>query len=65
VSAHSDAALGWRRLAGGGMEIHAVPGDHLRIIEEPHCRVLAERLKAGLRDAAENGRVGARSADAV
>jgi thioesterase domain-containing protein len=58
VSAHSDAALGWRRLAGGGMEIHAVPGDHRRMIEEPHCRVLAERLEVVLLDAAENGRAG-------
>jgi hypothetical protein len=33
------------------VEIHAVPGRHGQITEEPHVRVLAEKLKACLDEA--------------
>ncbi len=39
-----DPQLGWGRLAGGGLEIHDVPGDHESIFREPHIQVLAEKL---------------------
>ena len=41
-------ALGWSRLAGGGVEVHLVPGDHFTMLREPYVRVLAERLEACL-----------------
>ncbi len=37
---------GWQQLAGGGLEIHIVPGGHLTMLAEPHVRVMAEKLKA-------------------
>jgi thioesterase domain-containing protein len=40
------AALGWRSLAAGGVEVHPVSGDHYSLIRKPQVRALAERLKA-------------------
>lgn len=40
-----DPALGWQALAGGGLEIHDVPGDHISMFEEPNVRTLAGTLK--------------------
>ena len=37
--------LGWETLAGGGLDIHDVPGGHTSIFEEPNVRTLAETLK--------------------
>ena len=37
--------LGWETIAGGGLEIHDVPGSHYTMCEEPNVRTLAERLK--------------------
>ncbi len=38
--------LKWQKLALGGLEVHAVPGDHKTILLEPHVSVLAQRLRA-------------------
>jgi aspartate racemase len=48
---HRDPFLGWSELVEGGVAIHEVPGLHGQIIEEPHVRVLAEKLKACLDEA--------------
>jgi thioesterase domain-containing protein len=40
--------LGWDHVAVGGVEVHEVPGDHVTLLEEPHVRVLAARLKTCL-----------------
>jgi len=48
VGTHKDLTLGWKNLAGGGLQIYDVPGDHLSMFEEPNVRVLAETLKAVL-----------------
>jgi aspartate racemase len=37
--------LGWGKLAGGGLEIRQVPGEHLTMMDEPHVQRLAEQLK--------------------
>jgi aspartate racemase len=42
---------GWKGLAAGGMEFHAVPGGHLTMVAEPHIRVLAEKLRSCLEKA--------------
>ena len=47
-----DPRLGWRELVGEGLEVHAVPGDHLTMLTEPHIQVLAQRLTTRL-DAAQ------------
>ena len=38
----------WNQLAGGGLEIHSVPGDAASMMREPHVQVLAEKLRAAL-----------------
>jgi thioesterase domain-containing protein len=40
--------LGWARLAGKGIEINPMPGDHNTLLDEPHARILAEKLNAYL-----------------
>ncbi|MGH7844015.1 MAG: non-ribosomal peptide synthetase, partial [Candidatus Binatia bacterium] len=44
-------ALGWAKLARGGMEVHKVPGDHDTYIRE-HVREMAAQLKQCLEKAA-------------
>jgi len=39
-----DLVGGWRALAGGGIDVHEIPGSHLDIIKEPHVAELAEKL---------------------
>ena len=41
-------------LAAGGLEIKVVPGNHVGMLQEPHVRVLAERLRYCL-DRAQTG----------
>jgi amino acid adenylation domain-containing protein len=43
-----DLVEGWRALAGGGIEVHEIPGSHLDIIKEPHVSELASKLSACL-----------------
>jgi amino acid adenylation domain-containing protein len=44
-----DFVEGWRALAGGGIEVHEIPGSHLDIVKEPHVRDLATKLDSCLR----------------
>jgi thioesterase domain-containing protein/acyl carrier protein len=39
-----DLVEGWRALAGGGIEVHEIPGSHLDIIKEPYVGDLAKKL---------------------
>jgi surfactin family lipopeptide synthetase A len=39
---------GWARLAAGELEVIMVPGDHHTMVQEPHVRVLAARIKERL-----------------
>jgi thioesterase domain-containing protein len=48
VATRRNPTLGWETLAGGGLEIHDVPGGHISMFEEPNVRILAETLKAVL-----------------
>jgi MbtH protein len=43
--------LGWSELAGGGVEVIAVPGSHDYLLKEPYVGVLAQRLGACLQKA--------------
>jgi thioesterase domain-containing protein len=45
-----DLVEGWRALAGGGLEVHEIPGTHLDIIKEPHVGELAAKLRTCLRE---------------
>jgi thioesterase domain-containing protein len=46
-----DPALGWSKIAEGGLQIHEVPGYHGAIVYEPRVPVLAEKLAAALASA--------------
>jgi acyl transferase domain-containing protein/thioesterase domain-containing protein/acyl carrier protein len=37
--------LGWGNLAGGGLEVHDVSGEHGNVLREPQVRTVAEALK--------------------
>jgi hypothetical protein len=39
-----DPQFGWGGLAAGGIDIHEIPGSHLEITDEPHVRILAQKL---------------------
>jgi thioesterase domain-containing protein/acyl carrier protein len=45
---NDDPQLGWGGLAAGGIEVHEIPGSHLEITNEPHVRVLAQKLRSCL-----------------
>jgi len=51
VRASFDLVSGWRVLAGGGMDVHEIPGSHLDMIKEPHVSELSAKLKACLESA--------------
>jgi amino acid adenylation domain-containing protein len=40
-----DLHLGWGKLAGGGVDVHFIPGDHGNVLKEPHVQGLAAELK--------------------
>jgi thioesterase domain-containing protein len=46
-----DPYFGWRELLKGRSETHEIPGEHTKLFVEPNVRVLAETLKACLRNA--------------
>lgn len=52
VEPYQDRYLGWGPVVRGRIDDVEVPGDHSQITEEPHVRVLAERLDASLHKAA-------------
>jgi aspartate racemase len=41
----SDPFLGWDPVAGGGIAVHEVPGNHVTLLKEPGVRLLAEELR--------------------
>jgi amino acid adenylation domain-containing protein len=40
--------LGWGNLIGEGVDTVFIPGEHLSLLEEPHVRVFAQKLKSTL-----------------
>jgi amino acid adenylation domain-containing protein len=51
LRASVDFVEGWRELAGGGIQVHEIPGTHLDIVKDPHVRELASKLRACLDEA--------------
>jgi amino acid adenylation domain-containing protein len=49
LRASVDFVEGWRALAGGGIEVHEIPGSHLDIVKEPHVEELARKLSVCLK----------------
>ena len=48
LSRTPDFAMGWRKLARGGVDIRRIAGSHHNILEQPHVQTLAEELKKTL-----------------
>lgn len=42
---YKDRRLAWSEVAGGGLEVHVIPGNHMTMIEQPHIAVLSEKLR--------------------
>ena len=53
--AHQEPTLGWSQLAGGGVEVHRVGGNHLTMLRKPYVQVLAEQLTACIDKAQATG----------
>ncbi len=49
--ASSDRTMGWSDWAGGGVDVHVVPGNHANLMYEPHVEVLAKELTACIEQA--------------
>ena len=43
--ARRDTTLGWKHLAGGGVDVHVIPGNHLVIMRKPFVDDLARQLQ--------------------
>ena len=39
----------WRELARSGLSIYDLPGEHLKILQEPQVRILAEKIQSVLK----------------
>ncbi len=48
AGASPDPTFGWDAWAAGGVEVHAVPGNHANMVYQPHVEVLAEKLRVCL-----------------
>jgi amino acid adenylation domain-containing protein len=57
VSPYKANHLGWEPVIRGGIECFEIEADHLSILEEPHVRLVAEKLDAKFRELAEGPRV--------
>jgi amino acid adenylation domain-containing protein len=50
--------LGWEALAGGGVDLHFMPGDHGNLVFEPHAAAVADCLRHHLSHLREPAAVG-------
>ncbi|MCB0210922.1 MAG: amino acid adenylation domain-containing protein [Anaerolineae bacterium] len=48
LSRTPDFAMGWQKLAGGGVDVRRIAGSHHNILEQPHVQTLAMELKKTL-----------------
>jgi amino acid adenylation domain-containing protein len=46
--------LGWGDLVTDGLDVQWIPGSHTTLMQEPHVRVLAEKLKSSIEQAAKS-----------
>ena len=47
---HLDDYGGWRSVALGGVDVREVPGDHMKMFDEPHVRAFALSMRNALND---------------
>jgi amino acid adenylation domain-containing protein/non-ribosomal peptide synthase protein (TIGR01720 family) len=51
LRSYRDRRMAWSQVAGGGLEVHAIPGNHLTMVDYPHVVAMAEELRNCLRNA--------------
>ena len=51
--ARKHPTLGWGDLVANGLDVQQIPGNHTTLMQEPHVRVLAEKLKSSIEEAAK------------
>jgi len=51
--------LGWSNVVSGELVVDGVPGDHTNMFDDPHVRILAEKLRACM-DGARSSKDGQR-----
>jgi thioesterase domain-containing protein len=54
LTAGYDLQDGWRELVDGSVGVHVISGNHINMINDPHVRVLAEKLRGCLERAQED-----------
>ena len=42
---YRDRRLAWSEVADGGLEVHAIPGNHMTMVEPPHVETMAQTLR--------------------
>jgi amino acid adenylation domain-containing protein len=58
---YDQPALGWNRIAAGGVDVFEVPGDHKHLLLPPNVSAVAQQLRDGLRRAQTQARDASRS----
>jgi thioesterase domain-containing protein/acyl carrier protein len=48
-----DPEMGWAQRSSGGVQVYEIDFNHLKILREPHIRVLGDKLAAGIRRVSE------------
>ncbi len=48
INVYSDPLLGWEKRATQGVKLYEVPGGHSSMLQEPHVKVLAQKMQAHL-----------------
>lgn len=48
INVYSDPLLGWEKRATQGVKLYEVPGGHSSMLQEPHVKVLAQKMQAYL-----------------
>jgi amino acid adenylation domain-containing protein len=50
---HIDSTLGWNDVVDGRLEVYDVPGDHTKLLQEPHVQSISDAIRAALAAATE------------
>jgi len=45
LRSYRDRRMAWSQVAGGGLEVHAIPGNHLTMVDYPHVIAMAEEIR--------------------
>jgi amino acid adenylation domain-containing protein len=46
IADHIDSTLGWNGVVDGQLEVYDVPGDHTKLLQEPHVQSISDVIRA-------------------